>query len=295
MRRAILLGTVVFHLALLAAAVELKPPPVFTPVPEPVPVFTIQEITVINEREEDEERETPDEEVAFVDPPEPLRALPLPHAQIADLPSGPSIALPQLVPVAAPSLREGSSSARLRGLFARDHAVATLAMLGTGSGNSLTSLQHDELVETAVLSSALGGVVGGVPTGLLAAGGGVIGAIGSGSGAIGGLTASGTLSQEDDLLRRYTQRIRAAILRAREYPAAAEDAGLEGRVTLNVTIDGAGTILEVTLAKSSGHSVLDESLLASVRRLANLPHPPPELQWERKTFRISVHFELDDL
>jgi len=50
------------------------------------------------------------------------------------------------------------------------------------------------------------------------------------------------------------------------YPKDAQDRGLEGRVTLSVTVASDGSVTSVEVAESSGHRLLDEAAVRAVRQ-----------------------------
>jgi protein TonB len=50
------------------------------------------------------------------------------------------------------------------------------------------------------------------------------------------------------------------------YPKDALDGGLEGRVSLSVTIAADGSVSAVGVAKTSGHKLLDEAAVRAVKR-----------------------------
>ncbi|HEY8855933.1 MAG TPA: TonB family protein [Rugosibacter sp.] len=58
------------------------------------------------------------------------------------------------------------------------------------------------------------------------------------------------------------------------YPPPAITQGLEGEVVLLLTLDAAGQILAVDIAKSSGHALLDEAALDAARHIGALPGNP---------------------
>jgi periplasmic protein TonB len=58
---------------------------------------------------------------------------------------------------------------------------------------------------------------------------------------------------------------------APEYPVAAQKRGLEGRVVLKVHVLASGQPDSVTVAKSSGHQILDEAALKAVTQWAFAP------------------------
>ena len=51
-----------------------------------------------------------------------------------------------------------------------------------------------------------------------------------------------------------------------KYPTAARRAGQQGTVTLSFTVGTSGKVTSVRIAKSSGHSLLDNAALAAIRR-----------------------------
>jgi len=58
------------------------------------------------------------------------------------------------------------------------------------------------------------------------------------------------------------------------YPPSAVSQGLEGEVVLLLTLDTAGRILAIEIAKSSGHALLDEAAIDAARHLGALPGNP---------------------
>jgi|GEM_PF-1934267 len=65
----------------------------------------------------------------------------------------------------------------------------------------------------------------------------------------------------------------AWLQRYMEYPRHARLKRQEGEVRLRLVLDRSGRLLDVTLAKTSGHEILDEAALSMARRAA--PYPPP--------------------
>ncbi len=85
-----------------------------------------------------------------------------------------------------------------------------------------------------------------------------------------------------------TDRVR----RHRNYPAIAQEMGLEGTVEVRVVVAPDGTLASPpTIDESCGHEVLDDEALRIVRRAA--PFPPLVGRSQRVTLRVPVHFHLD--
>ena len=95
-------------------------------------------------------------------------------------------------------------------------------------------------------------------------------------------------------LRAWLRQIQREVnkLAARNYPRTAVRMGLEGRLRLGLTIDEEGTIRNVRVLKSSGHSVLDDSASASVMQI-HLPPPPAELRWSEREISLPIRYSLE--
>lgn len=76
-----------------------------------------------------------------------------------------------------------------------------------------------------------------------------------------------------------------------EYPRAAREAGWEGTVVLQVMVLTDGTAGNVTLHKTSGHSILDEAALAAVRGWQFIPAMDGNFPVQ-SVVRMPVRFDL---
>ena len=77
------------------------------------------------------------------------------------------------------------------------------------------------------------------------------------------------------------------------YPLAARRAHLEGVVVLRVRLAVDGTVLGVRLARSSGHSMLDDAALASLQGVDSLAAPPDGVPWdERRELPVPIRFRI---
>lgn len=83
----------------------------------------------------------------------------------------------------------------------------------------------------------------------------------------GGNGAASDGQHGDHLLRT----IRRQIARVWTYPDAARRDGLEGRVELRFRVAADGSAETVEILKSSGHTVLDDDLVQTVRRAGPYP------------------------
>ncbi len=87
-------------------------------------------------------------------------------------------------------------------------------------------------------------------------------------------------------------RLAGLLQRAKRYPESAREAGQEGAAAVTFTMDRAGRVLSVRLARSSGSQALDEEAVALVRRAEPLPAPPPELPGQTVTLTVPIRFSL---
>lgn len=94
------------------------------------------------------------------------------------------------------------------------------------------------------------------------------------------------------LRRGYITRVTRAVHRRYRMPRAAARAGLEGRVLIELIIDGTGAIVSKRVLKSSGHNVLDKAALAAVGSVGKLPQPPTELHWSRQSIQVPFVYRL---
>lgn len=119
-------------------------------------------------------------------------------------------------------------------------------------------------------------------------GSGVLGGVAGGSlGGAGGLLPplpppppppSLTREQRQSLTSSYLQELFRSRIAARfQYPQEAEDLGLEGVVTLRVSIDRSGQLLGMRVQGRCPHAVLCDAALRTVRESVPFPPPPAEL------------------
>ena len=87
-------------------------------------------------------------------------------------------------------------------------------------------------------------------------------------------------------------RLVSLLQRAKHYPDAARAAGEEGVAAVTFSMDRAGRVLAVRLARSSGSAALDAEAMALVRRAEPLPAPPPELPGQTITLTVPIRFSL---
>ncbi|MBI4002169.1 MAG: energy transducer TonB [Nitrospira defluvii] len=78
----------------------------------------------------------------------------------------------------------------------------------------------------------------------------------------------------------------------KQYPASARLNHLEGRVIVRIVIEEDGRIASVALAKSSGHDVLDQAALETLRQASPIALSQP-LAKSPVTIQIPLSYRLD--
>ena len=72
----------------------------------------------------------------------------------------------------------------------------------------------------------------------------------------------------------YRDNVDSKIRNSVQYPARAKKRNLQGRVIISVTIGAGGEITELKIIQSSGHRILDRSVLKAVKDSAPFSSPP---------------------
>lgn len=97
---------------------------------------------------------------------------------------------------------------------------------------------------------------------------------------------SGARASPSDIAK-YVGRLRAALERAKRYPAAA--GGASGIVSIRFTVNRSGQVTGYTLTRSSGNAALDAAARAMIQN-ANLPAIPDNLPNNSITVGVPVNF-----
>jgi protein TonB len=118
--------------------------------------------------------------------------------------------------------------------------------------------------------------------------GGSGGGLGQGQGGVGGGAGQGN----PDALKAYLAQVRRRLTASKKYPPAARAQKLEGVVRVNFLLAPDGRVLSSRLAQSSGHLVLDEEVMALVRRVSPLPPRPEGLPRDNLSLTVPIQFSL---
>jgi protein TonB len=139
----------------------------------------------------------------------------------------------------------------------------------------------------AGLGGGLGGG-GGTGTGSYGAGSGFGG---RGRGGMGGGSGSGSGNPDDArqrYLREHYRYIRDLIAKHLTYPSMAKKMGWTGDVTVSFVILETGCAEAIKVVKGSGHSVLDENVVDTVKDVQPFPRPPVPAR-----IHIPIKYNLD--
>jgi protein TonB len=90
----------------------------------------------------------------------------------------------------------------------------------------------------------------------------------------------------------YFARVQAHLLRHRVYPAEARSSGITGVASVVFSLGRDGRVLSASLARGSGHAVLDQAAVAMVRRAAPFPPIPSEIAVSRLEMGAPIRFDL---
>jgi len=86
------------------------------------------------------------------------------------------------------------------------------------------------------------------------------------------ITASTREFEYAEYMRQWVQKVKRT--GNANYPAQARDSGLSGRLIMTVMIRPDGSVGDITLTQPSGHRILDEAAIRTVRLAQPFPPPP---------------------
>jgi len=91
----------------------------------------------------------------------------------------------------------------------------------------------------------------------------------------------------------YWREIQRRIKRQQRYPKFARERGVEGATTIRFTLRRDGSVADVDVAKSSGHSRLDSAAQRSVSEAAPFPAFPAGERGDSMNLTVTIIFELE--
>ena len=105
-------------------------------------------------------------------------------------------------------------------------------------------------------------------------------------------SASSVVSADD--MRQYRMAIASAARHFKRYPALARERGWEGVAEVGVSIHARLPAPEISLARSSGRSLLDEQALEMISRAVQMSELPAALKGRDFRFVLPVRFSLEN-
>ncbi len=102
-------------------------------------------------------------------------------------------------------------------------------------------------------------------------------------------------SQQDmDAARTlYGNLLAREIAKHKQYPKVAQMRGWQGRVIVELQIDGSGNVLSSIIHDPSGYEVLDRQALEMVKKASPFPSPPDALRGRTFNILVPVSFRLE--
>lgn len=88
----------------------------------------------------------------------------------------------------------------------------------------------------------------------------------------------------------YNGKVLVKLRRAKRYPTQARREHLQGTVTVRFTVARSGAVSGIRLARSSGHTLLDQAALEMVHRAAPMPKVPDDIRGSTLSFTVPVRF-----
>ncbi len=99
-------------------------------------------------------------------------------------------------------------------------------------------------------------------------------------------------AEVDDAIEQYSGLLGRTIAKYKSYPKIAIRRGWQGKVILDLKIDGNGNVLSANVRDSSGHAALDKEAIKMVKKAAPFPKPPAALQSQSFNIIVPVSFKL---
>ncbi len=124
------------------------------------------------------------------------------------------------------------------------------------------------------------------------------GKLGEGEGAVSSLNASrGSQGRSGSAgagaFDSFRSRVMAHLIRHKRYPEAARLQRMQGRALVTFSLDAGGRTTGISLARSSGHGLLDSEALAMVRRASPFPPIPPESGQTSASFTAPIVYDMN--
>lgn len=102
-----------------------------------------------------------------------------------------------------------------------------------------------------------------------------------------------TPAEVDQAHEGYGTTLFNAISKFKKYPTIAARRGWEGKVIVELSLDGNGKLKSKKIIQNSGYEVLDQQALEMVDKALPFPEPPEALRGSGFTIRVPIPFKLE--
>jgi len=109
---------------------------------------------------------------------------------------------------------------------------------------------------------------------------------------LGGGLGGGSGQGNPNALKAYLAQVRKRLNSSKKYPSSARSQKLEGVATVSFILAPDGRVISSRLVKSSGHAVLDEEVMALLRRVSPLPRRPKNLPQDNLSLTVPIQYSL---
>lgn len=92
--------------------------------------------------------------------------------------------------------------------------------------------------------------------------------------------------------RDYRSTLLRLIERHKYYPLSARRNGIEGTCKVSFTVSSNGSIRGITLARSSGTTILDQAAIQTIQRIGQAPPFPADIDRQRWKFVIPLAYNI---
>ena len=240
--------------------------------PEPLPA-TVHAAPTIKPPVRQARREKPGRPAAAVLPPLPAPTLPAPEATASTVAHVPELEPPPVMTVRGEAAERPASAETaqppvadaLPPVLSPGAAQISLAPEAAGPATGLAS-------SVSVPAAAGSGSGGSTAAGTERGGHEAIGTAAAEAGAAGTITAAAATVSRREPGPRDLAAVRHRIDAHKVYPQIAVRNGWEGRVLVEMRLEGDGSLTTVRLLEGSGFAVLDDATIVAVRRAS--PFPP---------------------
>jgi protein TonB len=95
-------------------------------------------------------------------------------------------------------------------------------------------------------------------------------------------------------IESYSAKLTKSISRQKRYPRIAQMRGWQGKIIIDLKIDGQGNLIKAKIKQGSEFKILDTEGMNMVKRASPFPKPPKELESKIFNVVVPISFKLQD-